>query len=115
MNLAYGIGQCSGEYWKDTVTLGSEYYFINTNLQTTHGALGAKILAQQFGVVSTSSQIYTGILGVGLGQGLGTPYPNVIDQLAAQGVTASRVFSTFLGNVNTASGTSPLHILLQTY
>ncbi|KAF4626785.1 hypothetical protein G7Y89_g11371 [Cudoniella acicularis] len=87
MNLAYGIGQCAGEYYTNSVIIGS-----------------SKIVAQQFGVAISSSEIYAGILGVGLGKGLGTNYYNIVDQLALQGVTVGRAFSTYLGNVATTGG-----------
>ena len=43
-------------------------------------------------------------MGVGWGYGLDTPYYNIIDQLAAQGITHSRAFSLDLASINVAQG-----------
>jgi hypothetical protein len=43
-------------------------------------------------------------MGVGLGMGVQTDYPNIIDQLALQGVTNSRAFSLDLRGVDSPDG-----------
>jgi len=43
-------------------------------------------------------------MGVGWGYGLDTPYYNIIDQLAAQGITHSRAFSLDLASINVVQG-----------
>ncbi len=43
-------------------------------------------------------------MGVGWGYGLDTSYYNIIDQLAAQGITHSRAFSLDLASINVAQG-----------
>ncbi|KAI1101626.1 acid protease [Jackrogersella minutella] len=79
--IQYGQGSASGVYYKDDVYLS-----------------GAKIQDQQFGVSNTSSQVWFGILGLGHGQGNGViEYASIIDSLAAQGYTDSKLFSLDLG------------------
>jgi hypothetical protein len=65
--------------------------------------IGATVLAQQFGVASTSNDLTTGLMGVGPGIEL-TGYPTIIDQLALQGVTQSRAFSLDLRSVDSPDG-----------
>ena len=43
-------------------------------------------------------------MGVGLGMGFETNYPNIIDQLSLQGVTNSRAFSLDLREVESPDG-----------
>jgi hypothetical protein len=68
--------------------------------------VGAKIVAQQFGDASTSISQMEGIMGIGWGKNVDTNYSNIIDQLAAQGVTRSRAFSLNLASIDVAQGTS---------
>jgi hypothetical protein len=65
---------------------------------------GVKIIAQQFGDASKTTDMMEGIMGVGWGYGLDTPYYNIIDQLAAQGIIHSRAFSLDLASINVAQG-----------
>jgi hypothetical protein len=67
--------------------------------------VGAKIVAQQFGDASTSMSQMEGIMGIGWGKNVDTNYSNIIDQLAAQGVTHSRAFSLNLASIDVAQGT----------
>jgi hypothetical protein len=69
--------------------------------------VGAKIVAQQFGDASTSMSQMEGIMGIGWGKNMDTNYLNIIDQLAAQGVTHSRAFSLDLASIDVSQGTSP--------
>lgn len=59
---------------------------------------GAKIKDQQFGVANTSDLVWFGIMGLGHGFGNGfIDYPLVIDSLATQGLTNTKLFSMDLG------------------
>ncbi|KAI1456270.1 acid protease [Annulohypoxylon moriforme] len=79
--IQYGQGSASGVYYKDDVFLS-----------------GAKIKDQQFGVSNTSSDVWFGILGLGRGQGGGVvDYSSIVDSLADQGYTNSKLFSLDLG------------------
>ncbi|PNP38489.1 hypothetical protein TGAMA5MH_09570 [Trichoderma gamsii] len=80
--LRYGIGSANVSYFKDTIALP-----------------GAPAMKQvQFGVASASVDEFSGILGIGAGEGVNTDYPNFVDQLAAQGVTKTKAFSLALGS-----------------
>ncbi|KAE9366455.1 acid protease [Stipitochalara longipes BDJ] len=85
-DLDYGIGSAQGEFFNDTWTLGS-----------------ATVTGQQFGVASSSYEFPNGLMGIGPGIEL-TGYPNIIDNLATQGITQSRAFSLDLRGVDSSSG-----------
>ncbi|KAI8626202.1 acid protease [Xylariaceae sp. FL1651] len=80
-DITYGSGGASGPYYKDDVYIS-----------------GAKVEAQQFGVANTSDLVWFGIMGLahGLGNGF-IQYPLIIDSLAAQGFTSTKLFSMDLG------------------
>ncbi|KAI0404741.1 acid protease [Xylaria palmicola] len=79
--IKYGSGEVTGDYYKDDIYIS-----------------GAKIAQQQFGVANASEQVWFGIMGLahGLGNGF-IKYPIVIDSLAAQGFTNTKLFSMDLG------------------
>ncbi|RYP42705.1 hypothetical protein DL767_000074 [Monosporascus sp. MG133] len=85
--IQYGSGATSGTYYRDDI-------YINN----------ARIQRQQFGVSNRSEVVWFGIMGLahGLG-GSGTDingflnYPGIIDSLAAQSFTQSKLFSLDLG------------------
>ncbi|RYP71052.1 hypothetical protein DL769_004765 [Monosporascus sp. CRB-8-3] len=85
--IEYGSGATSGTYHRDDI-------YINN----------ARIRGQQFGVSNMSEVVWFGIMGLahGLG-GSGTDtngfleYPGIVDSLAAQGFTQSRLFGLDLG------------------
>ncbi|KAI1371301.1 acid protease [Hypoxylon crocopeplum] len=80
-SIQYGQGSTSGTYYTDDVYIS-----------------GARIQNQQFGVSNASSDVWFGILGLGHGQGGGViEYPSIVDSLASQGYTNSRLFSLDLG------------------
>ncbi|KAI1131448.1 aspartic peptidase domain-containing protein [Nemania abortiva] len=80
-NIKYGSGQVMGDYYKDDIYIS-----------------GTKIKDQQFGVANTSDLVWFGIMGLGHGQGNGfINYPLVVDSLAAQKVTNTKLFSMDLG------------------
>ncbi|TFB06390.1 Candidapepsin-8 [Trichoderma ghanense] len=81
--LRYGIGSADVTYVRDTIALSSS---------------STAMKAVQFGVADTSVDEFSGILGIGAGQGFNTDYPNFVDELAAQGVTATKAFSLALGS-----------------
>ncbi|KAL2062368.1 hypothetical protein VTL71DRAFT_6634 [Oculimacula yallundae] len=87
MNLRYGSGATVGEYWIDDLHLD-----------------GATIKAQQFGIANRSQGLDTGLMGLSYGRNVGTSYPNIVDQLAAQNITQSRAFSLDLGSIDTPEG-----------
>ncbi|KAI1771479.1 aspartic peptidase domain-containing protein [Hypoxylon cercidicola] len=79
--IQYGQGNVSGDYYQDDVYISE-----------------AKVEGQQFGVSTQSSDVWFGILGLGRGEGNGImDYPSVVDQLADQGYTDSKLFSLDLG------------------
>ncbi|OTA96568.1 hypothetical protein M434DRAFT_8765 [Hypoxylon sp. CO27-5] len=79
--IQYGQGNASGSYYTDDVYLS-----------------GAKLKEQQFGVSNESNSVWFGIMGLGRGQGGGVvDYSLIIDSLAAQGYTNSKLFSLDLG------------------
>ncbi|KAI1385408.1 acid protease [Hypoxylon trugodes] len=80
--IQYGQGSASGSYYTDDVYIS-----------------GARVQDQQFGVSNTSSDVWFGILGLGRGKGGGVvEYSSVVDSLAAQGYTNSKLFSLDLGD-----------------
>jgi hypothetical protein len=72
--------------------------------------LGATLPTTQFGVGTSSATVYSGVMGVSFGYGINQLYNNVIDQLAADGKTNSKLFSLALGSVSTTAGTCPLRL-----
>ncbi|KAI0836914.1 acid protease [Hypoxylon sp. FL0890] len=79
--IQYGQGSASGTYFMDDVYLS-----------------GARIQDQQFGVSNQSDSVWFGIMGLGRGQGGGVvEYSSIVDSLAAQGYTESKLFSLDLG------------------
>ena len=66
--------------------------------------VGASIKAQQFGIATRSQGLDTGLMGLSFGNQIGTSYPNIVDQLAAQNITQSRAFSLDLGSIDTPEG-----------
>ncbi|GAW27089.1 putative secreted aspartic proteinase [Rosellinia necatrix] len=80
-SIKYGSGEVAGHYYKDDIYIS-----------------GAKIEHQQFGVANTSELVWFGIMGLGRGLGGGfVNYPLVVDSLAAQGFTNTKLFSMDLG------------------
>ncbi|KAI1075987.1 aspartic peptidase domain-containing protein [Whalleya microplaca] len=79
--IKYGSGGTSGVYYTDDIYIS-----------------GIQIKDQQFGVSNSSELVWFGIMGLGHGQGNGfINYPLVVDSLAAQGMTNSKLFSLDLG------------------
>ncbi|KAH8159875.1 hypothetical protein CIB48_g8366 [Xylaria polymorpha] len=80
-SIKYGSGRVMGPYYKDDIYIS-----------------GVRIQDQQFGVANSSELVWFGIMGLGHGQGNGfINYPLVIDSLAAQGLTNTKLFSMDLG------------------
>ncbi|KAJ8113662.1 hypothetical protein ONZ43_g5108 [Nemania bipapillata] len=80
-NIKYGSGQVTGDYYTDDIYIS-----------------GTKIKDQQFGVANTSDLVWFGIMGLGHGLGNGfIDYPLIVDSLAAQRVTNTKLFSMDLG------------------
>lgn len=87
--LAYGIGSANITYVKDSIALP--------------GATSA-MADVQFGVALSSVDEFSGILGIGYGQGLTTTYPNFVDELALQNQTSVKAFSVGLGSKSEEEG-----------
>lgn len=87
--LAYGIGSANITYVKDSIALP--------------GATSA-MSDVQFGVALASQDEFSGILGIGYGQGLTTTYPNFVDELAMQNQTSVKAFSVGLGSKREEEG-----------
>ncbi|KAI3320362.1 eukaryotic aspartyl protease [Xylariaceae sp. AK1471] len=87
--LRYGIGNASIQYVADTI-----------------GLAGTDALLQnvQFGVAFDTEDEFAGILGIGHGENITIRYKNMIDQLAAQGVTNTKAFSLALGSKDEQEG-----------
>lgn len=87
--LAYGIGSANITYVKDSIALpGAATPMTNV----------------QFGVATSSVDEFSGILGIGYGNGLTTDYPNFVDELALQNQTAVKAFSVGLGSKTEQEG-----------
>ncbi|KAL6859510.1 aspartic peptidase domain-containing protein [Trichoderma novae-zelandiae] len=81
--LRYGIGSADVTYVRDSIALPGS----------------AKAMkGVQFGVADTSVDEFSGILGIGAGEGFNTGYPNFVDELVAQGITSTKAFSLALGS-----------------
>lgn len=87
--LSYGIGSANVTYVKDSISLP--------------GATSA-MANVQFGVALSSVDEFSGILGIGYGEGLTTTYPNFVDELAKQNQTSVKAFSVGLGSKNEEEG-----------
>jgi hypothetical protein len=72
--------------------------------------LGASLPTTQFGVGTSSTFVFAGIMGVCFGNPYNTNYNNIIDQLASDGKINSRLFSLALGSVTTSAGIHPLSL-----
>ncbi|TID01731.1 Candidapepsin-3 [Colletotrichum higginsianum] len=87
--LRYGIGAANITYVRDSLALAGSR---STMRQV------------QFGVATSSEDQFAGILGIGYGEGVNTRYKNLVDELAAQGVTRTRAFSLGLGSKDEQEG-----------
>ncbi|CAK7239646.1 MAG: hypothetical protein STHCBS139747_001080 [Sporothrix thermara] len=87
--LRYGIGSANITYVTDDISLPG----------TT------SVLRQvQFGVATSTTDEFSGILGIGYGLGLTTTYPNFVDELALQNITKVKAFSLALGSKDEQEG-----------
>lgn len=87
--LSYGIGSANITYFKDSIALP--------------GA-ATPMTDVQFGVSTSSVDEFSGILGIGYGEGLTTTYPNFVDELARQNQTSVKAFSVGLGSKSEQEG-----------
>lgn len=87
--LRYGIGAANISYFTDNISLA-----------------GSAMALQdvQFGVATSSEDAFSGILGIGYGKGIGTGYPNFVDQLWEQNVTRVKAYTLALGNKDSEEG-----------
>jgi hypothetical protein len=58
----------------------------------------------QFGVATSTVQEFSGIMGIGYGQGIATRYRNFIDELSAQNATRVKAFTVALGSKDEQEG-----------
>ncbi|CAK7215172.1 hypothetical protein SCUCBS95973_002391 [Sporothrix curviconia] len=87
--LQYGIGSANITYVTDDISLPGT----------------SSVLSQvQFGVATSTTDEFSGILGIGYGLGLTTRYPNFVDELALQNVTKVKAFSLALGSKTEQEG-----------
>lgn len=87
--LKYGIGSANISYVTDTITLAGSA----TSLRNV-----------QFGVATSSSDTFSGILGIGYGQGIATKYPNFVDQLHDQSAIRVKAYTLALGSKDAREG-----------
>ncbi|KAI0127551.1 eukaryotic aspartyl protease [Xylariales sp. AK1849] len=87
--LRYGIGTANIQYVTDDITFAES----DTQLQNV-----------QFGVASSTVDEFSGILGIGHGINQTTVYKNFVDELQAQGATATKAFSLALGSKSEQEG-----------
>lgn len=87
--LRYGIGSANISYVKDTITLAGS----TTSLKDV-----------QFGVATSSQDAFSGILGIGYGNGIATRYPNFVDQLKDQNATRVKAYTLALGSKESQEG-----------
>ncbi|KAL2160462.1 hypothetical protein VTH06DRAFT_1150 [Thermothelomyces fergusii] len=87
--LRYGIGAANISYFTDNISLA-----------------GSPMTLQdvQFGVATASEDAFSGILGIGYGKGIGTGYPNFVDQLWEQNVTRVKAYTLALGSKESQEG-----------
>ncbi|KAF3770580.1 acid protease, partial [Cryphonectria parasitica EP155] len=87
--LAYGLGSANITYVEDSISLpGAAEPMTNV----------------QFGVATSSTEEFSGILGIGYGMGKTTTYPNFVDQLSLQNQTSVKAFSVGLGSKTEQEG-----------
>lgn len=87
--LSYGIGSANVSYFKDDIALP--------------GA-STPMTAVQFGVATSTTSEFSGILGIGYGLGYATKYRNFVDELAYQNQTKVKAFSVALGSKDEQEG-----------
>ncbi|KAK3944354.1 hypothetical protein QBC46DRAFT_361276 [Diplogelasinospora grovesii] len=87
--LQYGIGSANITYFTDTITLAGS---------------ATALRAVQFGVATSSEDEFSGILGIGYGQGIATKYLNFVDQLSAQNATKVKAYTLALGSKDSQEG-----------
>ncbi|KAI8626130.1 eukaryotic aspartyl protease [Xylariaceae sp. FL1651] len=87
--LRYGIGSANIQYVADTISLAGT---------------DAVLQDVQFGVALETVDEFAGILGIGHGENVTIRYKNMIDQLAAQGVTNTKAFSLAMGSKDEQEG-----------
>jgi hypothetical protein len=87
--LRYGIGTANITYFTDSITLAGSPMALK---------------GVQFGVATASEDAFSGILGIGYGQGYATKYPNFVDQLRAQNATKVKAYTLALGSKDSQEG-----------
>ncbi|OIW22783.1 acid protease [Coniochaeta ligniaria NRRL 30616] len=87
--LRYGIGSANISYFTDDIALPGS----TTTLRDV-----------QFGVATSTGEEFSGIMGIGYGQGIATRYRNFVDELSAQNATKVKAFTVALGNKDDQEG-----------
>ncbi|KAK1763770.1 aspartic peptidase domain-containing protein, partial [Phialemonium atrogriseum] len=67
-------------------------------------SLATGLKSVQFGVATSTVDEFSGILGIGYGQGQTTRYKNFIDELSAQNATKVKAFTVALGSKHIQEG-----------
>ncbi|EMR65842.1 putative secreted aspartic proteinase protein [Eutypa lata UCREL1] len=87
--LVYGIGSAKIQYVADDITLSGT---------------DASLEGVQFGVATSTKDEFSGILGIGHGEGITIEYKNFIDELEEQDITDTKAFSLALGGKEEQEG-----------
>ncbi|KAB5513339.1 aspartic peptidase domain-containing protein [Coniochaeta sp. 2T2.1] len=87
--LRYGIGSANISYFTDDIALPGS----TTTLRDV-----------QFGVATSTVQEFSGIMGIGYGQGIATRYRNFVDELSVQNATKVKAFTVALGSKDEEEG-----------
>ncbi|KAM0322178.1 hypothetical protein ACHAQA_009668 [Verticillium albo-atrum] len=87
-SLRYGIGSANITYVRDDISFA-----------------GSPVLSQvRFGTATATTDQFAGILGLGHGQNYTVGYPNIMDELVAQGALRSKAYSLALGSKSEQQG-----------
>ncbi|KAG7143695.1 Candidapepsin-2 like protein [Verticillium longisporum] len=87
-SLRYGIGTANINYVRDDVSFA-----------------GSPVLSLvRFGMATATTDQFAGILGLGHGQNYTVTYPNIMDELVAQGAIRTKAYSLALGSKTEQQG-----------
>lgn len=108
--LRYGIGSANITYFTDDIALpGSEPSLppeprrLSPVLADLF-SLATGLKSVQFGVATSTIDEFSGILGIGYGQGIATRYNNFLDELSAQNAIKAKAFTVALGSKHVQEG-----------
>lgn len=85
------------------------FTYVKDNIKLLSDATRSIILKGfQFGVASTTSNMFAGVLGLGYGKAMGLGHDSFLDALFALNQTSTRIFSMALGNGENKNDTGSL-------